>query len=154
EDSDGDAIDSDGLLQLDNYGDIKALGANGTHDGGANVSEGVAIGGGVINNYAGATIYGYGRAIQVDNSAEGPALAPTTTHNDGTIQGDGHGPQNFEPGADAGIVLVGREAISIIGTFADTITNTGKIIGGVFMDGGDDTLINSGTMTATGGSAI
>ncbi|WP_424630065.1 Ig-like domain-containing protein [Bradyrhizobium sp. SYSU BS000235] len=147
-DSDGDAIDNDGLLRLDNYGTIKGLGANGTHDGGANVSEGVAIGGGVINNYAGATIYGYGRAIQADDSANGGALAATTITNEGTIQGDGNGPQNFDPGSDAGIVIANREAIDILGTFADTITNRGTIIGGVFTDGGDDTLTNSGTMTA------
>jgi len=137
-DSDGDAIDADGLLQLDNYGIVEGLGANGTHDGGANVSEGIAIGGGVVNNYAGATIYGYGRAFQVDNSAEGPALAATTIYNEGTIQGDGHGPTNFDPGSDVGIVLAGREAIDIVGTFADTITNKGHIVGGIFTDGGDD----------------
>lgn len=99
DDSDGDAVDVDALVKLDNYGTIRGEGANGTHNGGANVSEGVAIGGGVINNYAGATIYGYGRAIQVDDSANGPALAATTIYNEGTIQGDGHGPQNFEPGS-------------------------------------------------------
>jgi Ca2+-binding RTX toxin-like protein len=155
-DSDGDAVDVDGLLQLDNYGSIRGEGANGTHDGGANVSEGVAIGGGVVNNYAGATIYGYGRAIQVDDSANGAALGATTIYNEGTIQGDGHGPQNFEPGSDAGIVIAGREAIDILGTFADTITNkaTGKIIGGIFTDGGNDTLSNAGTVTAMAGSAV
>lgn len=137
-DSDGDAVDVDGLVQLDNYGSIRGEGANGTHDGGANVSEGIAAGGGVINNFAGGTIYGYGRAIQVDDSANGAALAATTIYNEGTIQGDGHGPQNFEDGSDAGIVIAGREAIDIIGTFADTVTNKGTIIGGVFTDGGDD----------------
>lgn len=139
-DSDGDAVDVDGLLQLDNYGNVKGLGANGTHDGGANVSEGVAAGGGTINNYAGATIYGYGRAIQMDDSAEGAALGATTIYNEGLIQGDGHGPQNFEAGSDFGIVLPGREAIDILGTFNDTITNKGQIVGGVFTDGGDDTF--------------
>lgn len=148
-DSDGDAVDVDGLLKLDNYGQISGLGANGTHDGGANVSEGVAIGGGTINNYAGATIYGYGRAIQVDNSADGPALAATTIYNEGTIQGDGNGPVNFDPGSDTGIVLAGREAIDILGSFADTITNTaaGQITGGIFTDGGNDVLSNAGTIT-------
>ncbi len=60
--------------------------------------------------------------------------------NEGTIQGDGHGPENFEAGSDAGINLAGREAIDILGTFADTITNKGTIIGGVFTDGGNDTF--------------
>jgi VCBS repeat-containing protein len=155
-DSDGDAIDADGLLKVDNYGQIKGLGANGTHNGGANVSEGIAAGGGVINNYAGATIYGYGRAIQVDNSANGAAFAATTIYNEGTIQGDGHGPQNFDAGSDAGIVIAGREAIDILGSFADTITNTatGKIIGGIFTDGGNDVLNNAGTITAMAGPAV
>ncbi len=146
DDSDGDAVDVDGLLKLDNYGQIRGTGANGYHDGTtaaeANVSEGVAAGGGVINNYAGATIYGYGRAIQIDDSANGAALAATTIYNEGTIQGDGHGPANVDP-ADAATVaanIAGREAIDILGTFADTITNKGTIIGGVFTDGGDDTF--------------
>lgn len=140
DDSDGDAVDVDGLLNLDNYGQIRGLGANGTHKGGANVSEGIAAGGGTINNYAGATIYGYGRAIQVDDSANGAALAATTIYNEGIIQGDGHGPENFEPGSDAGINLIDREAIDILGTFGDTITNKGQIIGGIFTDGGSDTF--------------
>jgi hypothetical protein len=135
-DSDGDAIDVDGLVQLDNYGNVRGLGANGTHDGGANVSEGLAIGGGVVNNFAGGVIYGFGRAIQVDDSAQGGAAGATTIYNEGVIQGDGHGPQNFAPGSDAGIVLAGREAIDILGSQADTITNKGQIIGGVFTDGG------------------
>ncbi len=156
DDSDGDAIDVDGLLKLDNYGQIRGLGANGTHDGGANVSEGVAAGGGTINNYAGGEIYGYGRAIQIDDSANGGALAATTVTNEGIIQGGGHGPENFEPGTDAGIVLAGREAIDILGDFADSITNTasGQIIGGIFTDGGNDTLTNSGSMTALNVTAI
>ncbi|HVZ27266.1 MAG TPA: hypothetical protein VG798_01295 [Rhizomicrobium sp.] len=149
-DSDGDAIDADGLVRVDNYGTIKGLGANGTHDGGANVSEGVAIGGGVIDNFAGGLIYGYGRAIQVDDSAEGPALGATTITNEGTIQGDGHGPTNFAPGSDVGIFLAGREAIDIIGSYADTITNKGVIVGGVFTDGGDDTFIAYAGSSASG----
>ncbi len=77
EDSDGDAIDADGLLYLDNDGIIRGAGHNGYHGGEPNVSEGIAIGGGVINNLPAASIYGYGRAIQVDNSSNGPALAPS-----------------------------------------------------------------------------
>src|SRR6201999_296949 len=95
-DSDGDAIDVDGLAQISNYGTIQGLGAHGYHDGttanDANISEGIAIGGGVIDNYAGGTIYGYGRAIEVDNSSNGPGFTSTTVYNEGTIQGDGNGP--------------------------------------------------------------
>ncbi len=38
EDSDGDAIDADGLAFIDNWGSIKGLGHNSYHNGGANVS--------------------------------------------------------------------------------------------------------------------
>ncbi len=153
-DSDGDAIDVDGIVYLDNYGTVRGEGANGTHKGEANVSEGVAAGGGTIHNYAGATIYGYGRAIQIDNSSNGPAAAATTIINEGTIQGDGHPPQNYETGSANGIHVDDREAIDILGSFADTITNKGTILGGVFTDGGDDRLTNSGTMTALKDMAI
>jgi Ca2+-binding RTX toxin-like protein len=50
--------------------------------------------------------------------------------------------------------MSGGEAVNIIGNFADTLTNLGLIRGGVSMGGGDDLLINHGTMIATGGSAI
>ena len=155
-DSDGDAIDTDGLLKLDNYGLVEGIGANGYHDGEANVSEGIAAGGGVINNYAGATIYGYGRAIQIDNSSNGPALGATTIYNEGQIRGDGHGPTGVSDGDAAAMnaKIIGGEAINIVGSYADSITNSGGILGGVKTDGGNDTLINSGLMVATGGSAI
>jgi Ca2+-binding RTX toxin-like protein len=156
EDSDGDAIDTDGLLILDNYGAIRGLGANGYHNGEPNVSEGIAIGGGTIRNYAGATIYGYGRAIQVDNSENGPALAATSIVNDGTLQGDGHGPENVAPEDAARFDLRGNEAINLVGSYADSLFNsaTGQIVGGVAMGGGNDTLSNDGSITATGGSAV
>jgi glycerophosphoryl diester phosphodiesterase len=150
-DSDGDAIDVDGLLHLDNDGGISGLGAYGYHDGEVNVSEGIAAGGGVINNYAGGSIYGYGRAIQIDDSGNGPALGATTIYNEGLIQGDGHGPANVSA-ADASAMqarIDGREAIDIIGNFADTITNKGQIVGGIFTDGGNDILTNTGTITGT-----
>lgn len=152
-DSDGDAIDVDGLATINNYGSVKGLGANGYHDGtdavDANVSEGIAMGGGTINNYAGGTIYGYGRAIQVDNSENGGAWGATEIYNEGLIQGDGNGPTGVNPAhaAEMQARIDGREAINIVGSFADTITNKGQIIGGVFTDGGDDALTNWGTMT-------
>jgi hypothetical protein len=156
EDSDGDAIDADGLVNLDNYSLVEGIGANGYHNGEVNVSEGIAAGGGVINNYAGGMIYGYGRAIQVDDSSNGPALGATTIHNEGQIRGDGHGPAGVLD-ADAAAMnakIAGGEAIDIVGSYADSITNSGGILGGVRTDGGDDTLTNSGLMVATGGSAI
>src|SRR5262249_25314254 len=57
----GDAVDVDGLIQLDNHGLIQALG---TRTGGT--SEGVTVGGGTVNNYSDGTIYSSQRAITFD----------------------------------------------------------------------------------------
>ncbi|WP_245283764.1 calcium-binding protein [Bradyrhizobium sp. URHD0069] len=152
-DSDGDAIDVDSLLTLDNYGFIGGMGHEGYHNGEPNVSEGLAIGGGTIRNHAGGEIYGYGRGIQVDNSSNGNAWAATTIINAGLIRGDGHQPEGVDPDDLAGFDLRGNEAINLINDLNDSLTNTGTIIGGVSMGRGNDLLVNKGTMTATGGSA-
>ncbi|WP_119462595.1 calcium-binding protein [Rhodospirillaceae bacterium SYSU D60014] len=152
-DSDGDAIDVDGLLELDNYGFVGGMGHEGRHDGEPNVSEGIAIGGGVIRNHEGGEIYGYGRGIQVDNSSNSNALGATTIVNAGLIHGDGHQPEGTVFNEEQ-FDLRGNEAINLVGDYADSLTNTGTIIGGVSMGGGDDVLVTSGTMMASGGSAI
>lgn len=154
--SDGDAIDVDGLIFLNNYGTIEGLGASGANDGEPNVSEGIAVGGGTIVNNEGGKIYGYGRAIQVDNSGNANALGATLIVNRGLIQGDGNGPENVPPADAARFDLRGNEAINLIGTYADEIINTagGRIIGGVAMGGGNDKLGNSGLIEATGGAAV
>lgn len=153
-DSDGDAIDIDGLLTLNNTGTIEGLGAEGYHDGEPNVSEGIAIGGGSINNDG--RIYGYGRGIQVDNSGNANALGATLIVNRGEIEGGGHGPEGVSPADAARFDLRGNEAINLVGDYADEIINqsTGHIIGGVSMGGGADKLSNSGLIEAIGGSAI
>jgi VCBS repeat-containing protein len=115
--SDGDGIDVDGLITLNNYGLIQGLG---TWNGG--LSEAVTVGGGAINNYAGGMIYSVQRAITVDDSNLGNAFGATTIYNGGTIQG------------------ASGEAISITDTFADTLTNKGSVIGSVALGGGDDVL--------------
>ncbi|HEV7256527.1 MAG TPA: hypothetical protein VGN82_01975 [Bosea sp. (in: a-proteobacteria)] len=155
-DSDGDAIDVDGLVYLLNTGTVEGLGANGYHDGEPNVSEGIAVGGGTIVNDGTGKIYGYGRAIQVDNSSNANALGATLIVNRGLIQGDGHGPENVSATDAARFDLRGNEAINLVGGYADEIINTsgGRIIGGVSMGGGNDKLGNSGLIKATGGSAI
>jgi hypothetical protein len=101
---DGDGIDVDYLLSLDNYGSVQAFG---TSTG--NLSEAVTIGGGTINNYATGVIQSVQRAITVDDSNDGNAPASTTIYNEGSIIG-GNG-----------------EAISITDTLIDTITNKGII---------------------------
>lgn len=155
-DSDGDAIDVDGLVQVLNYGRIAGLGAEGYHDGEPNVSEGIAVGGGSIVNNAGAEIYGYGRAIQVDNSGNAAALGASTIVNDGLIKGDGHGPEGVSPADAARFDLRGNEAINLVGDYEDFVGNnaSGRIVGGVSMGGARDTLNNSGSIVATGDSAI
>jgi hypothetical protein len=155
-DSDGDAIDVDGLAVIENHGSIRGLGHNGYHNGEPNVSEGIAIGGGTITNHAGGEIYGYGRAIQFDDSGNAGAFSAATVVNAGLIRGDGNLPTDVTPEEVALFAerIRGGEAINIVGSFADTVTNTGQIMGGVKTDGGDDMLTNFGTMTATGGSAI
>jgi Ca2+-binding RTX toxin-like protein len=156
-DSDGDAVDVDGLVQILNYGRIAGMGAEGYHDGEANVSEGIAIGGGSILNYGkDAVIYGYGRGIQVDNSSNSNALGATFINNEGLIQGDGHGPEGVDPQDAAKFDLRGNEAINLVGDYDDEILNqsSGRIVGGVSMGGGNDRLQSLGSFTATGGSAI
>lgn len=122
EDSDGDAIDADGLLTLDNYGFVGGMGAAGEHDGGTNHAEGIAAGGGIINNFAGGVIFSVQRAIQIDDSSEGAAPAAVTITNAGIIQG-----------LDGG-------AIVIVGEQNDTLTNSGTILGDITMGGGNDTV--------------
>ena len=132
DDSDGDAIDCDGAIALDNYGFVGGMGAHGQHDGGDNHSEAIAIGGGTINNYAGGMIYSVQRAIQVDDSTEGNAPTATTIINEGTIQG-----------LDGG-------AIIIIGEQADTLTNKGTILGDISMGGGSDKVTFTGKSNVVG----
>lgn len=155
-DSDGDAVDVDGLVYLYNTGTgvVEGLGANGYHDGEPNVSEAVAVGGGTIVNDG--RIYGYGRAIQVDNSSNQNALGATLIVNRGLIQGDGHGPENVDPADAARFDLRGNEAINLVGNHADELINvsTGHIVGGVSLGGGNDKLGNSGLIEATGGAAV
>jgi Ca2+-binding RTX toxin-like protein len=116
-DADGDAIDIDHLIDLDNHGLIRTFGTSVS-----SLTEALAIGGGVVNNFADGTITSVERAITVDDSNLGDALAAITVSNEGLIEG-GNG-----------------QAILIIGTFADTITNRGTITGSVVTGGGNDSL--------------
>ena len=111
---DGDAIDVDGLVHVDNYGRIAGLGAEGYHNGEPNVSEAIAIGGGdIVNSADAARSTATAAAIQVDNSSNSNALGATTIVNDGLIQGDGHGPEGVSPADAARFDLRGNEAINL-----------------------------------------
>lgn len=153
-DGDGDGIDVDGKIVLDNYGLIQGTGATGTKDGVLNTADGIAAGGGIIHNHAGGVIEAFdnyindgvdnvGRGILIDDSAQGPAPFATTIINEGTIRSDG-------------------VTITLIGANADTIDNAGVIQSGnakaVDMGGGDDLFIYrpgsqlAGYVTAGAGS--
>ena len=118
----GDAINVNGIVQIDNSGVIEAVGTSpGT------LAEAISVGGGLIVNYAGGTIYSSQRAITVDGGGTADntglsAFSKATIANYGTIQGNN------------------GEAIVIVGNFADTIVNAGTIIGSVSTDGGNDTF--------------
>jgi Ca2+-binding RTX toxin-like protein len=117
----GDGLDIDGQVALDNHGSILALGIPGE-----GVSEAVTVGGGVINNYSGATIWSDQRAVSVDGGNGRDAFAPIEITNAGTIQG------------------WNGEAIVIVGPHDDRITNTGSIQGSIFTGGGNDIVTSSG----------
>lgn len=151
-DGDGDGIDVDGVLTLNNSGDVLGLGAK----GGSNNAEGIAAGGGSITNTATGRIIGStlladapngdsshgGNGILIDDSNGGNAVAATTVINSGLIQGkSGFG-------------------IKMIGTFGDTVTNNagGTIRGtgtAAVVDTGDgnDTVTNAGSIIHDGGSS-
>ncbi|WP_445217126.1 beta strand repeat-containing protein [Bradyrhizobium sp. Pa8] len=126
--ADADGIDVDGLVSIENFGTIKAVGLTSGANG---LNEALAIGGGSVRNRADGLIVSDQRAITVDDSNNGSAFGAMTIINDGTIRGNN------------------GEAISIVGTFGDTVTNTGGIFGSVATDGGNDTLTNSGSITGS-----
>ena len=117
--ADGDGVDIDYLVSIDNYGAINAFGSVA-----GETQEALAIGGGTVNNFAGATLSGSDRAITVNNSAATPgsAFGSTTIYNEGTITGGTVG------------------AINILSTFANTLTNKGTITGGVVLGSNTDTI--------------
>jgi len=123
-DTDGDGVDVDGLVAIENYGTIQAMGARGFKDGvltDPNISDGISAGGGTINNYAGGVIYSVQRGILIDDSEGGAAFAATTINNEGTI------------------TSLSGQAITLTGDWNDTLVNKGVITGDVKMGGGADT---------------
>jgi hypothetical protein len=155
---DGDGVDVDGVLFLNNSGNILGYGARGLgSDGGVNNAEAIAMGGGTIVNTATGQIIGSslladaplgdvtraGNGILVDNSSGGSAVAATAITNSGLIRG------------------TTGNAIKIVGTFADTVTNNagGTIRGAgtgaaIQTGGGNDAVTNAGAITGDNGLAI
>jgi subtilase-type serine protease len=126
---DGDGVDIDGVGRIDNYGRIEANGAGGVKNGPTdpNRADGIAMGGGIINNYLGATIYSADRGILIDDSEAGAAFGKTTLVNHGVIDAQTTG-------------------VTLQGEWDDYLLNTGTIrsrTGDVAIDmgGGNDTLV-------------
>ncbi|MBN9019525.1 MAG: autotransporter domain-containing protein [Rhizobiales bacterium] len=118
--ADGDGVDIDYLANIENHGAILGLGAVGDKDGNPddpNISDAISIGGGSITNDG--LIYSVQRGILVDDSEGGSAYAATSITNSGLIY-SGSG-----------------QAITLRGNFADTITNSGVIVGDIDMGAGD-----------------
>ena len=135
---DGDGVDIDFIANVTNFGVIEGTGAAGVgSDGLPNTSEGIAIGGGVVDNKSGARVTGAATGILVDNSSQGGSFAPTTITNAGRIEGlSGYG-------------------IRLLGDQTDTIRNSGIIAGTVSalaMGGGND-LLQLGTGSTIQGKA-
>ncbi|WP_191489095.1 autotransporter outer membrane beta-barrel domain-containing protein [Pseudomonas sp. FEN] len=127
-DADGDGIRIKTSAEIHNSGQIVGKGSRGVDQYGAvHTSEGIAIGGGTIIQYAKGSISGADHGIVVSDGNQNPAQQSTALENNGTI----HGQQGF--------------AVQFIGEQADRVTNNGLIHGGnghaLDLGGGDDTLI-------------
>ncbi|MBN8944350.1 MAG: autotransporter domain-containing protein [Rhizobiales bacterium] len=139
---DGDGVDIDLIGTVRNFGIIRGTGAGGVDSGGQpNGSEGIAMGGGLIENARGALISGATRGILIDNGSGGSAYGAITIRNEGTIEG-----------------LAGS-AIGIVGTYANVLENSGRITGAgtdaaVQMGDGADTVTNSGLIAAASASGV
>lgn len=138
---DGDGVDFDLIGTVRNFGTIQGTGAGGVDSGGQpNGSEGIAMGGGLVENAAGALISGASRGILIDDGALGSPYGAITITNAGTIQG-----------------LAGA-AILVTGDFANVVTNSGTISGAGseaalgFLGNGPNTVTNTGTITTSGTS--
>jgi hypothetical protein len=125
-DGDGDGVDIDFLAGIANHGTIQGIGAAGVgSDGQPNSADGIAMGGGTVTNFAGASILGGANGILADDSSNGGAFFATTLTNAGAIDG----------GTGYGVRLVGAQN--------DTVTNSGGIAGGtaaIDLGAGDDLL--------------
>jgi uncharacterized protein with beta-barrel porin domain len=134
---DGDGVDIDFIGTVKNWGTIKGISAHGVDSGGdPNGAEGIAMGGGLIENHLGALISGGKTGILVDDGSGGSAYGATTIVNDGTIEG------------------LGGPAIVLVGDYADSVTNSGSIVGAggvaIQMGGGNDLLILTPGASITG----
>lgn len=135
--ADGDGVDIDYLANIENHGAILALGAVGDKNGNPddpNIADAISIGGGIITNDG--LIYSVQRGILVDDSEGGSAYAATNIVNSGMIY-SGSG-----------------QTITLRGDFADSVQNSGVIVGNVDMGGGKDQFGNSGIVLGNVAGAV
>lgn len=172
---DGDGVDIDGVGTITNYGRIEGLGGGGYDSGGRpNGGDGLALGGGTVNNMAGAVIWGKSNGILVDDGANG-----TDTTN--TVGNKNRGTATAAASAvsitNSGEIIGDRKvAIGLVGNWDDTVVNNaaGVITGGadtqqvdmlstnaaqrpgaaIQMGAGNDTLTNYGRIEGKNGLAI
>lgn len=157
---DGDGVDVDGVVTLDNAGLIRGFGAKGVDSGGSpNNAEGVAIGGGTIINAASGQIIGstlvadaphtdpsrQGNGILADNGAGGAAVADTKIDNAGLIWGK----------TGFGIKLVGTWNDLLINQAGGLIQGDNAPGGGplavIQMGAGNDVVTNAGAIVHSAG---
>lgn len=126
-DGDGDGVDIDYTGHIENHGIIEGTGAAGSKDGSPNGSEGIAMGGGTIINYAGAMIRSVDRGILVDDGNGNSGFSSTYLENHGSITGES------------------SSGVTFSGDLDDTVVNDGLIRGGngvaLEMGGGNDSLV-------------
>jgi len=130
-DADGDGIRIKGKTEIHNSGQIAGKSSRGVDQyGDTHTSEGIAIGGGTVFQYAKGSISGADHGIVVSDGHHNPAQRPSALENHGTI----HGHKGF--------------GVQFIGEQADSVINNGLIHGGngqaLDLGGGDDTLVVQG----------
>jgi subtilase-type serine protease len=119
---DGDGVDIDGVGTITNYGRIEGLGGGGYDSGGRpNGGDGLALGGGTVNNMAGAVIWGKSNGILVDDGANGTDTTNTVGNkNRGTATAAASAVSITNSGEITGDRKV---AIGLVGTWDDTVVN-------------------------------
>jgi hypothetical protein len=125
DEGDGDGVDIDFAADITNHGTIQGTGAKTSDPGDPNASEGIAAGGGIIRNMAGALISGADNGILIDDGSGTSAHSAIEIQNAGRIEG------------------LNGYAIRFVGGFADVVRNAGDLAGitsAMELGGGDDLL--------------
>lgn len=144
-DGDGDGVDVDYTLLLVNDGRVEGTSADNVY----NFADGVAAGGGQIENLADGSIFGETHGVLIDDSNLGAAFARTVIANAGEISST-LGPAimliggwNDRIANDGAISSQAGIAIDF-GGGNDRGANTGTIIGDVLLGDGDDRFTDAG----------